>query len=262
MKRFKKTAALALMICLLLTLLTGCLKVELDITIKRDGKADIEMIYAMADDAMENGETAVADEEVREYESEGWTVESYAQDGYTGVLLKKQDVDLSEEEIIDGSNGSIRKEGDLYIIDLEMIPKEDQEDFDETADWLKSTGGSFIVRLHLPVKPVTHNATSVSKDGKTLEWDLLEMDGRESVHVEFSAKGGGAAVLGSAARTIGIVAAIALIAGVIFVASKSRAKNVPEADLPVEAVPEDGGSEVPDIPVEVTDTEAEEPIKE
>ena len=244
MRRVKKTAALAFVICLLLTLLTGCIKIELDISVRSDGKADIAMVYAMADAATDNGESAVTEEEIREYESEGWTAEPYSQDGYTGVLLKKQDVDLSEEELVDGSSGSIRKENDLYIIDLAMIPEEDQEDFAETAAWLKTSGGSFIVRLHLPVKPVTHNATGVSEDGKTLEWDLLEMDGRESIHVEF--KAGAGAVLGSIGKVIGIAAAVALIAGIIFVASKSRAKNVPEPFFPAES-----GYGTPDIPEEV-----------
>ena len=252
MKRFKKTAAMALMICLLLTLLTGCIKIEVDISIKSDGTADLAMVYAMADSAMDEDDSAMSDEDIAEYEAEGWTVEKYSEDGYTGVLLKKQGVDLSSEEIMDGSSGSIRKEGNRYIVDLEMIPEEDLGDFSETASWLKSSGGSFIVRLHLPVKPETHNATSVSEDGKTLEWDILEMDGGEPIHVEF--KAGGA--LGSIAKVIGIVAAIAVIAGIVFVASKSRAKSAPEPSpfVPEEAAPLEPAAAEP-IPEETAPAE-------
>lgn len=250
MKRSKKIAALALTVCLMLVLLTGCIKIELDISIKSDGKADVSMIYAMADSALDPGDSAMSPDDLAEYEQDGWSAEEYSQDGYTGVLLKKADVDLSDEEILDGSSGSIRKEGNLYIVDLDVYGSDSAEDFLETASWLKSSGGSFIVRLHLPVKPETHNATTVSEDGKTLEWDILEMDGSEPIHVEF--KAGGAAALGSIGKVIGIVAAILVVIGVILVASKSRAKTAPEpfypADTRAEApVPE---APAPDIPAE------------
>ncbi|MBR5640851.1 MAG: hypothetical protein IKW92_01815 [Firmicutes bacterium] len=289
MNKSKKIMGLALTVCLMLVLLTGCVKIELDISIKSDGKADVSMIYAMADSALDPGDSAMSPDELAEYEQDGWSAEEYSQDGYTGVLLKKTDVDLSDEEILDGSTGSIRKEGNLYIVDLDVYGSDSAEDFLETASWLKSSGGSFIVRLHLPVKPETHNATTVSEDGKTLEWDILEMDGKEPIHVEFKTGGVGAA-LGSVGKVIGIVAAILVVIGVILVASKSRAKTAPDPfypadtrmdapapeapapdmpaetpvpDIPAEAVPEAPAPAEPAaasfIPTEVTHEEPEVP---
>ncbi|MBR2098304.1 MAG: hypothetical protein IJ926_01300 [Firmicutes bacterium] len=259
MKQWKKAAAMVLSLCLLLVLLTGCMKIELDINVKSNGKADLCLLYAMADSAMDagGGDAALTPEDIEEYEKEGWTAEDYSQDGYTGVVLKKSDVDLSETEVMEGAEGSIRKEGSTYIVDFEPVSKEDQADFAETASWLKTMGGSFVVRVTLPAKPVSHNATSVSEDGKTLEWDVLSMDVTQPIHVEYKTS--------NPALIIGIVAAAAVVIALIFVATKSRKQRAPEAFAPGEtaAMPEEAPT-VPEeapvstIPEEVTPEETPE----
>ncbi len=265
MKKWKKAAAMALSLCLLLALLTGCMKIELDINVKSNGKADLCLLYAMADSAMDaGGDASLMPEDIEEYEKEGWTAEEYSQDGYTGVVLKKSDVDLSETEVMEGAEGSIRKEGSTYIVDFEPVSKEDQADFAETASWLKTMGGSFVVRVTLPVKPVSHNATSVSEDGKTLEWDVLSMDVTQPIHVEFKTS--------NPALIIGIAAAAAVVIALIFVAMKSRKQPAPEAFAPGEtagmpeeapAIPEEAPvipEEAPAIPEEVPAVPEEAPV--
>jgi hypothetical protein len=265
MKQWKKAAAMALSLCLLLALLTGCMKIELDINVKSNGKADLCLLYAMADSAMDaGGDASLMPEDIEEYEKEGWTAEEYSQDGYTGVVLKKSDVDLSETEVMEGAEGSIRKEGSTYIVDFEPVSKEDQADFAETASWLKTMGGSFVVRVTLPVKPVSHNATSVSEDGKTLEWDVLSMDVTQPIHVEFKTS--------NPALIIGIAAAAAVVIALIFVAMKSRKQPAPEAFAPGEtagmpeeapAIPEEAPvipEEAPAIPEEVPAVPEEAPV--
>ena len=259
MKQWKKIAATILSLCLLLVLLTGCMKIELDINVKSNGKADLCLLYAMADSAMDAGagDAALTPEDIEEYEKEGWTAEDYSQDGYTGVVLKKFDVDLSETEVMEGAEGSIRKEGSTYIVDFEPVSKEDQADFEETASWLKTMGGSFVVRMTLPDKPVSHNATSVSEDGKTLEWDVLSMDVTQPIHVEFKTS--------NPALIIGIAAAVAVVIALIFVAMKSRKQRAPEAFAPGEtaSMPEDTPvvpEEAPVIPEEVQAAPEEAPV--
>ena len=266
MKQWKKIAATILSLCLLLVLLTGCMKIELDINVKSNGKADLCLLYAMADSAMDAGagDAALTPEDIEEYEKEGWTAEDYSQDGYTGVVLKKFDVDLSETEVMEGAEGSIRKEGSTYIVDFEPVSKEDQADFEETASWLKTMGGSFVVRMTLPDKPVSHNATSVSEDGKTLEWDVLSMDVTQPIHVEFKTS--------NPALIIGIAAAAVVVIALIFVAMKSRKQRAPEAFAPGETasmpedtpvVPEEAPvipEEVPVIPEEVQAAPEEAPV--
>jgi hypothetical protein len=266
MKQWEKAAAMALSLCMLLALLTGCMKIELDINVKSNGKADLCLLYAMADSAMDagGGDAALTPEDIEEYEKEGWTAEDYSQDGYTGFVLKKSDVDLSETEVMEGAEGSIRKEGSTYIVDFEPVAEADQADFAETASWLKTMGGSFIVRVTLPAKPVSHNATSVSEDGKTLEWDVLSMDVTQPIHVEFKTS--------NPALIIGIAAAAVVVIALIFVAMKSRKQRAPEAFAPGEtasmpeeapAVPEEAPvipEEAPVIPEEVQAAPEEAPV--
>jgi uncharacterized membrane-anchored protein YhcB (DUF1043 family) len=47
------------------------------------------------------------------------------------------------------------------------------------------SGGYMKMTVNLPVKPSASNATSVSNDGKTLEWDLLNLGPDQSIHLEF-----------------------------------------------------------------------------
>ena len=48
-------------------------------------------------------------------------------------------------------------------------------------------GGAYMkMTVVLPVKPTASNATSVSSDGKTLEWDLLNLGPDQTIHLEFS----------------------------------------------------------------------------
>ncbi|MBR0051637.1 MAG: hypothetical protein IJP57_06770, partial [Firmicutes bacterium] len=133
-----------------------------------------------------------------------------------------------------------------------------------TASWLKTMGGSFVVRVTLPAKPVSHNATSVSEDGKTLEWDVLSMDVTQPIHVEYKTS--------NPALIIGIVAAVAVVIALIFVATKSRKQRAPEAFAPGEtaampeeapAVPEEAPvipEEAPAIPEEVQAAPEEAPV--
>ena len=225
MNRLKKIAALALALCVLLTLLTGCIRIEIGIDVKKNGKADVSLLYAVSDGLMEDSSAGLSEEDIEEYENEGWSVEPYSKDGYTGYYLKRSDADLTNTELMDGSSGNVRKEGSRYIIDLSVLPESDQLDIRSSASWIKSMGGSFVVRMTLPVKPVAHNATSVSSDGKTLEWDILSMD-TDSIHVEFDA--------GSNVLLYALIAAAAIVIGAVLVFAKNHKQPAPEPIVPGE----------------------------
>ena len=214
MHRFRKRLCIPLILFAVMFILTGCIKVNIDITIKKNGKADISLLFAVQDSltSLSEGESmTISEEEAEQYREEGWEVKDYAADGYTGYILAKSDVDLSSEEIMEGAESSIRKEGSLYIIDMDLLPDEDPKEFTESASMMKSMGGEFIVRLTLPVKPEKHNATSVSEDGKTLEWDLFTMNVAEPIHVEFRTTNYGLIIALAA-----VLAALAAVAAFLF----------------------------------------------
>lgn len=63
-----------------------------------------------------------------------------------------------------------------------------ESDYEESGSYfaiLKNYGGYMKFNVELPVKPVNHNATSVSEDGKILTWDLTKLGPNDTVHAEF-----------------------------------------------------------------------------
>ena len=89
-----KKRVLAVLAVLVAVMLTGCMRVNVGIDVKSDGKADISLLYAMSDELMssfsddegdsESETTALSPEEVKELEDEGWVYKEYKEDGYSG----------------------------------------------------------------------------------------------------------------------------------------------------------------------------------
>ena len=72
--------------------LSGCIRINIDINVKKNGKADITVLYAtldMSSVAGNSGSLGLTPEQVEEYRSEGWTVEDYKEDEYAGYVLSQ-----------------------------------------------------------------------------------------------------------------------------------------------------------------------------
>ena len=185
--RMMKKLICSLLFIAVTVCLSGCIRVKVDITVKKNGKADITMLYAAQEAlaSMTDSEDTIfsmTPEKAEEYRKDGWDVAEYAEDGYTGYILSQKNADLSKASLTEDAEGSLRKEGSLYIVDFDPLSEEDRENLSVYGPFIKSSDGYMTIRITLPVKPEKHNATSVSEDGMTLEWDLLEM--KEPIHVE------------------------------------------------------------------------------
>ena len=211
----KIRAMLVFIICTMC--LTGCVRFNTSITIKSNGKADVSMLMAMVDTS-EYGydeQSLMSDEERQEYIDQGWEVEDYSKDGFNGYILSKKDVALSElsesmkntQQDISSDSGdlSFSKQGFKYVIDWQVFDKEEGEQISAYKSYFNMTGGYMKMSITLPVKPSSHNATSVSADGKTLEWDLLNLGSDQNIHLEFSL------------INIGLIVAICLIAFLVII---------------------------------------------
>ena len=223
--RIHKVLPLVLILALSL-LLSGCLKMDIDMTIKSNGKADVSILYAAEDSMteMSEGETesgVLSQEQIDEYKAKGWEVSDYAKDGYTGVVVSKKDQDMAEAKLLEGSNSNVRKEGSIYIIDIDVFGEEKSMEMNQYASMLSAAGGSFTFRLTLPTKPIRHNATSVSEDGKTLTWDFLSMDPGDTVHVEFK-------MPSSIAMYIVIGVLVAIVAVLLLLKKKRKGDDATE----------------------------------
>ena len=187
-------AALLLTVCLLLT---GCIRVDSALEIKPNGNMDVEIVYAVREsDSLMNpfasafSERFLSGFDPEELRAKGFTVADYAQDGYKGYLLTRNDLRPNEgkSELGGMYDFVYTREGRRCSLHVPLNGAQNDFSFDEiaaVASTITSYGGSVRFRIRLPVQPVSHNATSVSEDGKTLTWDLLNLGDRTSIDLTF-----------------------------------------------------------------------------
>ena len=191
MKRFRTVLlALVCMFCL-----SGCVRFNATIDVKKNGKVDVSMIYAAMSLEDYGYEGNLFDESVVEgFKDDGWEVEPYSSGDFTGYRVFRDDVAIKdivdslndkESDVVDMNSFRFTKDGFKYVIAWDISGVGELDQIQAYKTYFDMTGGSLTVDVNLPVKPTAHNATKVSDDGKSLEWDLLEMDG-EGIHLEFS----------------------------------------------------------------------------
>ena len=199
--RRKKCLAIFMLALMAVFMTTGCMRMSTDITFKNNGKCDLSMTVAAlsTDDSSEDSTEAEIDEEEKEkYEKEGWTYTAYNQDGYTGYVVSKEDIDIdklasemnsgeSDDYDINADSFIITKDGSRYNLNWAIGDSEDSADMDSYASYISSNDGYVRVVMTFPQKPISHNATSVSDDGKTLTWDLVTC--KDDINVEFKLGG-------------------------------------------------------------------------
>ena len=226
-----------------LVLLTGCgMKGGYDLVIKSDKTIDFSFFMAYDDEmiqalmSMQSGGEEIptyTDEDVWELlESmngeapEGFTMERYDQDGYKGFTYDATDVGNIDEATGDGSPFDITnmdsnmddtmlftKDGDNYVSNIVYSPVNESQGQDAEID-IKFT-------VTLPNKPISHNATTVSDDGKTLTWDL---SGTEAGTIDFEFNFSSFPILMVALIGGGIALLVILIV-IILVVKKSKKKK-------------------------------------
>lgn len=182
--------------------LTGCVKYNMNMEVKQDKSVDLELIYAIDYSGMSQfGDAEEAEAEfdeginVDDYDflnKNGFKVEQFKDESnnkkYTGIKITKtyKSIDditkeedktidinkvLSEEETFDDSQ-FFSKKGNTYKASLLFDFKGGSIDGEEVN--MSSMSDSFEMKytIKLPSKAKTNNATEVSKDGKTLTWNL------------------------------------------------------------------------------------------
>ena len=193
----KKALALCLVFFMVLSF-AACIRFEATVKINANGTADVHMLLAASDALASLGDgqpIGLSEEEIAEYKAKGFTYEEYVDvdAGYTGYVLSQKGVDLKTQKNQSNETGmeSIL-DGELFTIDGRHVTMDftpfSESDYEESGSYfaiLKNYGGYMKFNVELPVKPVNHNATSVSEDGKILTWDLTKLGPNDTVHAEF-----------------------------------------------------------------------------
>ncbi len=187
-------AILVLAICL-----AGCMRFDTSITIKSNGKMDVKMLYAAMDmsdySGGESTSSGLTPEQKQQYEAEGWKVEDYTSDGYTGFVISQNDVDLrginaamkqTSENTKQGGDFGITRSGFKYTLKWQVYGSSDKTSMSQAAPYINQSGGYMKFRINLPVKPISSNATSTSNNGKSLEWDLLNLGDDGTIEVTYT----------------------------------------------------------------------------
>ena len=242
-----------------LLLVTGCgMKTNIHMDIKSNKDVNVSMTIAMDDeliDAMistedETKQGNVTDADRWTYlekslsessdDMKDWKSSKYDKDGYKGYTytsktLKLDDLtgdkkdkkyDFFGEEEIDKAK--------LFVKTSKGYKSNFSGDMSNDSSLGSSSSYSSQMSLFevtfsvtLPSKPISHNATSVSKDGKTLTWDLTK---ESNIEFEFST-GPNYLLYG------GIAVLVIVIIVVIVLVSKSSHKNSEPAPVAKEEKP-------------------------
>lgn len=205
--------------------LTGCVRLEYDIDIKKNGTFDATVIYAVMESYSDDDE--MSSEEISQMEEQGWEYETYSEDGYVGYLFTKKKVPLNEDMFssLGGEIMEVSNDGGIYAFQTRFFEQGDWEDILPYKSAIEKNDGYIRFVVHLPQKSITNNATSVSDDGKTLTWNLLAMDNQEA-QAEFKLR---SFPMGIVALVIGLMAAIAI--AVLVISKKKKGTQEPEKTI-------------------------------
>lgn len=186
----KRKVLLFFTVILMVVSLSGCGRFDMALKIKPNGRVDMNLMAALDETywmMSGNTELSMTDEEIRDAKKKGYDVSFYSEDGYSGFVLNKKNIKLTDlandlEEF--GINSisdwiHVEKEGLTYTFRL------DTHDL-KNIQMLSLTGDDYAkVELTLPLPALDSNATHKSWDGRKLTWDIYEMDDKE-IYVRFS----------------------------------------------------------------------------
>ncbi len=229
MKKTLKNIAIIAILGIILLTLTGCANVNYDIKLNKDGSGDIAYVIGydksflasigVETSSLENDNSF--DEMEEEAKQNGYTVEKYEDDNTYGFKATKHVNNIQEEFDVNNEAGSNGEEDGKIIYEKTLLKtkfsqssKVDLTDIgvdDEDAAMLKAVMSQMKIsyKITLPFRVGSNNATTVSEDGKTLEW-VLKVGEVNEVKFDAAQDYGMYALLGLAVVLV-IVATVSVI---------------------------------------------------
>ncbi|MCR5457884.1 MAG: hypothetical protein K6F14_07390 [Clostridiales bacterium] len=233
----KKVLALLMVALLMMAVLTSCVKAEVDIRINIVGQISARMLLVFEN--KENGEPSVKAEDVLkglrptiidELKEKGFTVTEYNQDGYSGLLIENNNVDINNLQFDDDSSQTekievtFKMEGDRLVLDIPLSFLSNYASLlDSAKTQIEEKGGYARASITTPFKPANHNADEVTNNGKTLTWNAFMLGSKESIHVEYS-------IVPLILIGVGVLAGVAaVVVGTVFIVKAVKKKKVATA---------------------------------
>jgi hypothetical protein len=219
-RRRLRTAIAAASAAVGLLALTGCMKVDMDMTLSEDDTVSGTIVMAVSNSlaetmGMEPGELwDQAGGELSQSAPEGATQEPYADDEYTGTEYTFTDAPISDISGEGGEDLSIAREGDEYVVTGAMNLSEGA---DQVESLPQEVQDAFDVQLSITF-PGTVSEASGEIEGNTVTWTP-----QVGENTEISARG--SAVAGSSFPwwVVGLAVGLVVIALVVwFVVRNNR----------------------------------------
>lgn len=226
----KKVLSLTAIMIILLIALTGCVDVNYEVTLNRDGTADVAYVYGFDKATLQQMGTT-AEEMTRDMKQNAelseYTVEVYSDDDMEGFKAKKHIENLSEislEEVFGTENVKDSEENQFKIEKKGLKTLYSQNAKIDLSSMDETTASMVTMKytVKLPTAVGANNADEVSKDKKTLTWNLTAGEVNE---ISFKAT-----ELNMVIKIIAIVVLVLLIIGIIIVVIKSVKKHKKEKD--------------------------------
>lgn len=226
----KKVLSLVTIMVILLIMLTGCVNVNYEVTLNKDGTADIAYVYGFQKEFLEQMETTAEDmtSDMKESaEASEYEIETYSDDEVEGFKAKKHvenlsDISLEEafgsENVTDSEENQFKVEKKGLKTVYSQNAKIDLSNMDETT----TSVVTMKYTVNLPVKVGKNNASEVSEDGRKLTWNLTAGEVNE---INFEASSSNP-ILISAIIAILIVIVVIVVALAIKRSKKNKEKTV------------------------------------
>lgn len=231
MKRTLKLFILVAVSALLLVGLTGCANINYEVKLEKDGSGDVAYIMGYDKNFLTSMQVSIEDlkgdnsfdEMKQEATKEGYTVEEYEDSTTYGFKAYKHVENIQNEfKVMEDSTeeDAIHYENSLFKttfsqkanLNLTDLSGEGEEDALTTAIMGQM---KISYKIVLPFAVGENNATTVSEDGKTLEWTLKAGQVNE---INFTAEQ-------TNLVNIAIIAGAILLVLIIIIVIASRGKN-------------------------------------
>lgn len=238
----KKTIGLIVIMMLMLVCLTGCVKINYEVTINKNGSGEISYVYGLEKSVIQQLQISDEDMEQKAMEQKaidnGYTTEPYEDDEIKGFKATKHVANISKDMSMEENFGEeyIKDNGENRInIDKGIFKTIYSQNATIDLTSMSDMGNIIAIKyiINLPEKVTQSNATEVLNGGKTLSWDLKA--GTTNL-VQFNSEKSGLSVL-----TIIIIAVIVVIialAVIVVICKKKNEKNK-ETTIKVEKAKKD-----------------------
>jgi len=193
----KKTIGLIVTLLITLVMLTGCVNVNYEVKVNKNGSGDISYVYAFKKESIKSFNANIEDmlsSMKKQAEDNGYKTESYEDDEYIGFKSIKHLNNLTEDFSLQEAFGEEyvkedeeKKDNNIKIknnLFKTTISQNAEIDLTKMKDVATIVTMNYTVKL--PVKASSNNATEVSKTGKELTWNLT---GGEINKIEYIATG-------------------------------------------------------------------------